>query len=189
MHPCHRRARGTRVHSGGRGDLTRSRRASAITFAARWSTPPTSLRCSRCVIEPGDRVCLEGNNQKQADFLAKALTQVDPALVHDLHMVQSVLALPEHLDVFDKGIATRLDFSFSGPQARAPREACHRRSHRHRCDPHLPRTVRPLFHGPHAARSAGRGAGGRRPGNLYTGPNTEDTPVIAEATAFKAAAS
>ena len=25
------------------------------------------------VLEPGDRVCLEGNNQKQADFLAKAL--------------------------------------------------------------------------------------------------------------------
>ena len=25
------------------------------------------------VIEPGDRVCLEGDNQKQADFLATAL--------------------------------------------------------------------------------------------------------------------
>jgi malonate decarboxylase alpha subunit len=32
-------------------------------------------------------------------------------------MVQSVLALPEHLDVFDNGIASRLDFSFSGPQS------------------------------------------------------------------------
>uniref|UniRef100_UPI00374DFBB3 malonate decarboxylase subunit alpha n=1 Tax=Rhodoferax sp. TaxID=50421 RepID=UPI00374DFBB3 len=49
------------------------------------------------ILEPGDRVCLEGNNQKQADFLARALTQLDPAQVHDLHMVQSVLALPEHL--------------------------------------------------------------------------------------------
>ena len=28
-----------------------------------------------------------------------------PARVHDLHMVQSVLALPEHLDVFERGIA------------------------------------------------------------------------------------
>jgi malonate decarboxylase alpha subunit len=37
--------------------------------------------------------------------------------VHDLHMVQSVLALPEHLDVFERGIARKLDFSFSGPQA------------------------------------------------------------------------
>ena len=69
------------------------------------------------VIESGDRVCLEGNNQKQADFLARTLTQLDPQAVHDLHMVQSVLALPEHLDVFDNGIASRLDFSFSGPQA------------------------------------------------------------------------
>ena len=68
------------------------------------------------VLEPGDRVCLEGNNQKQADFLAKALVQVDPARVHGLHMVQSVLALPEHLDVFENGVAARLDFSFSGPQ-------------------------------------------------------------------------
>ena len=69
------------------------------------------------VIEPGDRVCLEGNNQKQADFLAKAMTELDPARVHDLHMVQSVLALPEHLDLFENGIASKLDFSFSGPQA------------------------------------------------------------------------
>ena len=67
-------------------------------------------------IEPGDRVCLEGNNQKQADFLAKALVQVDPQRVHHLHMVQSVLALPEHLDIFENGVASRLDFSFSGPQ-------------------------------------------------------------------------
>src|SRR3954463_9257199 len=69
------------------------------------------------VLEPGDRVCLEGNNQKQADFLAAALASVDPDRVHDLHMVQSVLALPEHLDVFERGIASKLDFSFSGPQA------------------------------------------------------------------------
>ena len=62
------------------------------------------------LIEPGDRVCLEGDNQKQADFLARALTQVSPARVHDLHMVQSVLSLPEHLDLFELGIASRLDF-------------------------------------------------------------------------------
>src|SRR5690606_19657458 len=69
------------------------------------------------VIEPGDRVCLEGNNQKQADFLARALNAVDPARVHDLHMVQSVVALPEHVSVFERGIAREIDFSFSGPQA------------------------------------------------------------------------
>src|SRR6266446_5199511 len=46
------------------------------------------------IIEPGDRVAIEGDNQKQADFLAATLASVDPARVHDLHMVQSVLALP-----------------------------------------------------------------------------------------------
>ncbi len=45
------------------------------------------------VLEPGDRVCLEGNNQKQADFLGKALTKVDTGRVHDLHMLLSVLSL------------------------------------------------------------------------------------------------
>jgi len=39
------------------------------------------------IIEPGDRVTIEGDNQKQADFLASALAKVDPARVHDLHMV------------------------------------------------------------------------------------------------------
>ena len=37
----------------------------------------------------GDRVCLEGNNRKQADFLARALVHVDPQRVHGLHVVQS----------------------------------------------------------------------------------------------------
>jgi malonate decarboxylase alpha subunit len=32
-------------------------------------------------------------------------------------MVQSVLSLPSHLDVFERGIASKLDFSFSGPQS------------------------------------------------------------------------
>ncbi|REM07009.1 malonate decarboxylase subunit alpha, partial [Mycobacterium tuberculosis] len=49
--------------------------------------------------------------------LAECLAQLDPAQVHGLHMVQSVLSLPSHLDVFERGIAQRLDFSFSGPQS------------------------------------------------------------------------
>ena len=69
------------------------------------------------VIKPGDKVNIEGNNQKQADFLAKCLCQVDTKKVNNLHMVQSVLTLPDHLDVFEKGIAKKLDMSFSCPQA------------------------------------------------------------------------
>jgi malonate decarboxylase alpha subunit len=76
-----------------------------------------AVRLLEAVLEPGDRVCMEGNNQKQADFLAQALTRVDPARVNKLHMLQSVLALPEHLDLYELGIAEQLDFPFSGPQA------------------------------------------------------------------------
>ena len=69
------------------------------------------------VLRPGDRVCLEGDNPKQADLLAGALAAVDVSKVYDLHMVQSGVVLPEHLDVFARGVAKRLDYSYSGPQS------------------------------------------------------------------------
>jgi len=136
------------------------------------------------VIEPGDRVCLEGNNQKQADFLAESLAQVNPERVRELHMVQSVLSLPSHLDVFERGIAKRLDFSFSGPQgARLAGLVAEGR-----IDIGAIHTYLELFGRyfidltPKIALVAAQAAD--RHGNLYTGPNTEDTPVIVEATAF-----
>jgi malonate decarboxylase alpha subunit len=137
------------------------------------------------VIRPGDRVCLEGDNQKQADLLAVALAAADVAKLYDLHLVQSGVVLPEHLDLFEKGIAKRLDYAYSGPQST--------------------RIARLLFGGkielgavhtylelfaryyidltPQVALIAAVSADRR--GNLYTGPNTEDTPAIVEATAFK----
>ncbi|MFL9670922.1 malonate decarboxylase subunit alpha [Variovorax sp. AB1(2024)] len=137
------------------------------------------------VLQPGDRVCLEGDNQKQAELLAAALAAVDSAKVHGLHMVQSGVVLPEHLDVFERGIAKRLDYAYSGPQSQ--------------------RIARMLFGGkielgavhtylelfaryfidltPQVALIAAVSAD--REGNLYTGPNTEDTPTVVEATAFK----
>ena len=36
------------------------------------------------LLRPGDRIFMEGDNQKQADFLARALNEVDPGVVHDL---------------------------------------------------------------------------------------------------------
>src|SRR5258708_30137871 len=89
--------------SGGKGKVCPADRATQLLEA---------------IIEPGDRVTIEGDNQKQADFLASALAKVDPARVYDLHMVQSVLALPDHLAVFERGIANPLDFAFAGPQSR-----------------------------------------------------------------------
>lgn len=135
-------------------------------------------------LEPGDRVCLEGNNQKQADFLAQALMQVDPQRVHSLHMVQSVLALPEHLDIFENGIASRLDFSFSGPQgARLAKLVSAGQIEIGAIHTYLELFARYFVDlTPKIALVAAQAADAE--GNLYTGPNTEDTPAIAEATAF-----
>ena len=139
----------------------------------------------QAVIEPGDRVCLEGNNQKQADFLARALTALDPAAVHGLHIVQSVLALPEHLDVFENGIASKLDFSFSGPQgARLAALVSERGIEIGAIHTYLELFARYFVDlTPNVALICAQAAD--REGNLYTGPNTEDTPAIVEATAFK----
>jgi len=168
-----RRAREARLQAGARyaqGKRVERKDATALLEA---------------VMQPGDRVCLEGDNQKQADLLAQALAAVDPGKIHDLHMVQSGVVLPEHLDVFELGIAKRLDYAYSGPQSQ--------------------RIAKLLFGGkielgavhtylelfaryyvdltPQVALIAAVSAD--RDGNLYTGPNTEDTPAIVEATAFK----
>ncbi|HKX43783.1 MAG TPA: malonate decarboxylase subunit alpha, partial [Burkholderiaceae bacterium] len=163
-----------------------ARRARAQALAAGKHVDAARIKpLLQAVIEPGDRVCLEGNNQKQADFLARALTELDPAVVHDLHMVQSVLALPEHLDVFENGIAARLDFSFSGPQgARLARLAGSGKIAIGAIHTYLELFARYFVDlTPHVALICAQAAD--REGNLYTGGNTEDTPAIVEATAFR----
>ena len=69
------------------------------------------------LIAPGDRVVLEGNNQKQADFLSRSLVKADPGKLHDLHMIMPSVGRAEHLDLFERGIAHKLDFSFAGTQS------------------------------------------------------------------------
>ena len=137
------------------------------------------------VLECGDRVCIEGNNQKQADFLAGALARLDPARINNLHMLQSVLALPEHLDVFENGVASRLDFSFSGPQAgRVARLASAGKLNIGAIHTYLELFGRYFIDLPPRVSLVAAEAADRK-GNIYTGPNTEDTPVIVEATSFK----
>src|SRR3954469_1787842 len=137
------------------------------------------------ILRAGDRVCLEGDNQKQADCLARALTRCDPGRVHDLHMVQSGIVLPEHLDVFETGIAKRLDYSYSGPQgARIAKMLYGGQIQLGAVHTYLELFARYFVDlTPHVALIAGVSAD--RDGNLYTGPNTEDTPTVVEATAFK----
>jgi malonate decarboxylase alpha subunit len=137
------------------------------------------------VVRTGDRVCLEGDNQKQADFLADALAAVDKNRIHDLHIVQSGVVLQSHIDLFEKGIARKLDFSYSGPQGHAIARALDAG----KIELGAVHTYIELFARyfmdltPNVALIAAVQAD--RAGNLYTGPNTEDTPTIVEATAFK----
>jgi malonate decarboxylase alpha subunit len=137
------------------------------------------------VLKPGDRVCLEGDNQKQADLLARALAGLDPSRIHDLHMVQSGVVLPEHLDIFDKGIAKKLDYSYSGPQsARIARMLNGNQIELGAVHTYLELFARYFIDlTPNVALIAAVSAD--RDGNLYTGPNTEDTPTVVEATSFK----
>ena len=137
------------------------------------------------ILRPGDRVCLEGDNQKQADCLARALSACDPEKIHDLHMVQSGIVLPEHLDVFETGIARRLDYSYSGPQgARIARMLYGGQIELGAVHTYLELFARYFVDlTPNVALIAGVSAD--RDGNLYTGPNTEDTPTVVEATAYK----
>ncbi|MGA2636719.1 malonate decarboxylase subunit alpha [Methylocella sp.] len=137
------------------------------------------------VIRPFDRVCLEGDNQKQADLLAAALAGVDPGKIHDLHMVQSGVVLPEHLDVFESGVARRLDYAYSGPQAgRIAKMLFGGKIELGAVHTYLELFARYFIDlTPNVALIAAVSAD--RDGNLYTGPNTEDTPTVVEATAFK----
>lgn len=144
-----------------------------------------TIKLLETIIKPYDIVNLEGNNQKQADFLAKCLCKLDPALVHDLHMVQSVITLPEHIEVFERGIAQKLDFSFSGPQAGKVAELINSG----KIEIGAIHTYLELYGRyfvdltPRVALVAAVQAD--KDGNLYTGFSTEDTPVIVEATKFK----
>src|SRR6202008_1035279 len=69
------------------------------------------------LLKSGDRVVLEGDNQKQADFLSRSLVQVDPKKLQDLHLIISSISRPEPLTLFELGIAKKVDFSFAGPQS------------------------------------------------------------------------
>ncbi len=137
------------------------------------------------LIEPGDRLCLEGNNQKQADFLSRALASVDPAVVHDIHLLISVIARPEHIALFERGIASHVDFSYSGPQSlRLAQQVADGRVRIGAIHTYLELFARYFVDlTPDIALVAADEADAN--GNLYTGPNTEETPTIAEATAFR----
>ncbi|RRG06942.1 MAG: malonate decarboxylase subunit alpha [Lactobacillus sp.] len=137
------------------------------------------------LISSGDKVVLEGDNQKQASFLSKTLAAVDPEKVHDLHMIMSSISRPEHLDIFEDGIASKMDFSFAGPQSTRVSQMIADGSLKvgdiHTYLELYARLFVDLI--PNVVLVAADKADHQ--GNLYTGYNTEETPVIVESAAFK----
>ncbi|MBI0576804.1 malonate decarboxylase subunit alpha [Neobacillus cucumis] len=148
---------------------------------------PTSkiVEALETLILPGDRVVLEGNNQKQASFLSKALAQVDPKKLFDLHMIISSISRPEHLEIFESGIAKKVDFSYAGPQslrmAQMLEDGKLTMGEIHTYVELYGRLFIDLT--PSVALVAADKADAA--GNLYTGPNTEETPTLVEAAAFR----
>jgi len=144
-----------------------------------------TIKLLETVIKPADLVCIEGDNQKQADFLAKALVSVSPEKINNLHLVQSSFVLPEHIELFNKGIATKVDFAFSGPQAKGLYDiVVNRRAKVGAIHTYLELYGRYFLDlTPRVSLIVADYAD--KNGNLYTGFNTEDTPLIVEATKFK----
>lgn len=143
------------------------------------------VRFLEAIAAPGDRVVLEGNNQKQADFLSRALAEADPARLHDLHMIIPSVSRVEHLDLFERGIARKLDFAYAGAQSvrisQFLEDGLLEVGAIHTYIELYSRLYVDLT--PHIVLTAGYKAD--RDGNLYTGPSTEDSPALVEAAAFR----
>ena len=137
------------------------------------------------VIHCGDKVALEGCNQKQAAFLAQAMTQLDPEKINGLNMIIPSVSRDDHLDLFSKGIAEELNFAFAGVQSLRLAQMLEvgqlRIGDIHTYLELYGRMYVDLT--PKVCLIAADKAD--RHGNLYTGYNTEETPMITEAAAFQ----
>ena len=143
-----------------------------------------TVEALEALIVAGDRIVLEGDNQKQADFLSRSLVKVDPKKIHDLHLIISSISRPEHLTLFELGIAKKVDFAFAGPQslrvAQLLEDGVLEIGAIHTYVELYARLLVDLT--ANVVLVCAEQAD--REGNLFTGPNTEDTPVIVEAAAF-----
>ena len=104
--------------------------------------------------------------------------------IHDLHLLISSVSRSEHLDLFENGIARKIDFAYAGPQSLRIAQLLEDR----RLEIGAIHTYVELYARmfidliPNVALVCA--AQGDRDGNLFTGPNTEDTPTIVEAAGF-----
>jgi malonate decarboxylase alpha subunit len=165
----------------------KAKRLSKVETMSRGKVIPTEniVNVLEELLISGDRVVLEGNNQKQASFLSKSLNDVNPNKISDLHMIMSSISRPEHLDIFEKGIANKVDFAFAGPQslriAQMLEDGQLTMGEIHTYVELYGRLFVDLT--PSVALVAADKADEN--GNLYTGANTEETPTLVEAAAFR----
>jgi malonate decarboxylase alpha subunit len=155
----------------------------------RWMSGPVlptdkTVEALEALVVAGDRIVLEGDNQKQADFLSRSLAKVNPKKIHDLHLIISSISRPEHLTLFELGIAKKVDFAFAGPQslrvAQLLEDGVLEIGAIHTYVELYARLLVDLI--PNVVLVCAEQAD--QEGNLFTGPNTEDTPMIVEAAAF-----
>ncbi len=168
-----------------RRDGKRARLRSASTFVDHKKIDRDRiLPALETLLRPGDRVIIEGDNQKQATFLAKALTGVNPEKVNGLTMIIPSISRDEHLDVFERGIADEINFAYAGVQsvrlAEMLAEGKLRIGSIHTYLELYSRLFVDLI--PDICLVAAEKAD--PDGNLYTGYSTEDTPTLVEAAAF-----
>lgn len=136
------------------------------------------------LLVPGDRVIIE-SVQKQADFLSRSLTKVNPKKVNNLNAIIWAVARPDHIEIFEQGIAKRLDFSFAGPQSlRLAQMVEDGEIEIGSMNTYVELSARMFVDLiPNAVLVCADMAD--REGNLFTGANTEDTPAMIEAAAFR----
>jgi malonate decarboxylase alpha subunit len=167
----------------------RDEKARRIQAVKSWMKGPVLARekmveTLESIIVAGDRIVMEGDNQKQADFLSRSLVQVNAKKIHDLHLIISSISRPEHLTLFELGIAKKVDFAFAGPQslrvAQLLEDGILEIGAVHTYVELYARLLVDLV--PNVVLVCAEQAD--QEGNLFTGPNTEDTPVIVEAAAF-----
>jgi len=167
--------------------IEKQRRLAQVRHLASGTVLPAEniVAALEALLAPGDRVVLEGNNQKQADFLSRALVKVDPAKIHHLHMIMPSVSRSEHLDLFERGIAAKLDFAYAGAQSlrisQFLQDGLLEVGAIHTYIELYARLFVDLT--PNVVLVAGFKAD--RQGNLYTGSSTEDTPTLVEAAAFR----
>jgi len=181
----HNEAAGRRSWTSAREEKARRLSGVAAHLDGKQVRPGAIVAVLEGLLRPGDRVALEGNNQKQADFLSRSLAQTDVARLHDLHLLIASISRPEHLALFERGIARRVDFCFAGPQSvRVAQLLEQGRLEVGSISTYVELYARMFIDlTPRLALVCAERADPA--GNLYTGANTEDTPTIVEATAFR----